>query len=260
MNPFRSKRDTRAEAAQQEAQLARERAGQTREAARRAAGEARVAARHARELGRIAAGEIAAQARQLREPARQATDRVRQAGSRAWDRRDEAREGTQRLWRAGARVGQDLAQRFPALSGSGKSKRRRARRGRGRWLLAAFGLIAAAIAAALVARPRMRDATSERLRTLPDTARRAPQRARDVADTALGRAREMAGSVAGRASSEGSAEVTNGHGGGMFRGVSGVPRAIRERFRTSVEEGKKQAQETEAEMRERYEATKDEGV
>ncbi len=265
MNPFRSKRDQQAERAQHEAELARGRAERRRDAARRAAEEARVAARHARELGRIAAEQVGAQARQLREPAGQAARRARTAGLQAWGRRDEAKAGASRAGRFGARASLDLAsaiRRGVDRLRPGSQRKRRSRRGPARWLAGAIGMLAAGAGLAALARPRLRSTATERLRALPDRAKDAPQRARQMADEAIGRARGFAGGVASRAPHRTAAEpaeatIGNGHGGGVMRGVAAVPRAIRDRFRASVDEGKRHAQETETAMRERYEAKKD---
>lgn len=232
--------------AQRRAQRAQEEAHRSKEAARRAAEEARAAGSHAAELARIAAAELSAQARQLREPTKKAASRARDVGMEAWAHRDQAQQGARRALGAGARAGRELTS--SALSTIERVKpaaRRKPEKKRGRGKMGRLGALVAAGGLAMAV-PQVRNVILGRLRTVPQTVKRAPQQARQAAS-----------SLTHRRSGGESANGSPGENGGLIRGVTGVPRAIRERFRTSVEEGKKEARDTEATLRERYEASKE---
>ena len=208
---------------------------------------------------RAAAAMLVEQARQWRGPALEAAARVRETGSAAWNRRDEAGELARRAQSAASHIGHDLTEaareRAEHLRPHHEKKHR---------CKVPFLLVGAAVAAGVIAVttiPRLRSQAQSRLRQAPDMAKRAPQQARTAAEGAVHQARTLADSAT-RTAKELSAEAEaisskNGQDSASAAGMmTAVPRAIRNRFRESVEEGKREAKETESEMKARFEDEK----
>ena len=254
-----SKQDKEAARVQAAAVEARLRAERARASAKQAADDARQAAKQATELGRYAAAMLADQAKQLRGPAREAASRVRDTGIAAWGRRDEATDLARRAGTAASRIGHDLTEAAMERAEHLRPHHEKKHRSKAPFLL--VGAAVAAGIAAVTTIPKLRSQVQERLRQAPDMAKRAPQQARTAAESAVHQARTLADSATRKAkdlTAEAEAiSSKNGHDSASAASMmTAVPRAIRNRFRESVEEGKREAKETESEMKARFEDEK----
>lgn len=201
------------------------------------------------------------QARQWRGSALEAAARVRETGIAAWNRRDEAGELARRAQSAASHIGHDLTEAARERAEHLRPHHEKKHRCKVPFLLVGAAVAAGVVAVAVAANSRLRSQVQSRLRQAPDMAKRAPQQARTAAEGAVHQARTLADSAT-RTAKELSAEAEaisskNGQDSASAAGrMTAVPRAIRNRFRESVEEGKREAKETESEMKARFEDEK----